>query len=229
MKPSFTVAGVTFDTQAVYKGLIAYSNANSAGKLEGAVVKNGVLPHIKDEAILKKHGNLFQRFNDVAKKFDLPKQPRLGISNYGYPFACTTAGGDIMMDGSMLKLFEPDELDDILAHEFAHLELRHNHKGGKREQELAADELAAERMGDSKGLRSGLHKIDQFKEGLRNASFRYRMLEGVGRVATSVSDAIADKQTRCPTTYQRTDRLKKLDRSFATREKDEFGSERTNR
>jgi Zn-dependent protease with chaperone function len=227
MKPSFTVAGVTFDTQEVYKGWNAYSDAALAQKVECDVVREGNLPHITDEAVLKKHGNLFQRFSEIAKKFNLPKQPLLGVSNYGFPFIATGTSGSIMMDSSVLKLLEPEELDGILAHEFSHLELKHNGKGDKHEDEFAADKLAAERTGDSKGLRSGLHKMDQFKEGLRQASFRYKMLEGTSRVATNIHGAFAGKQTRYPATSQRTDRLEKLDPSFADREKGESSSERS--
>ena len=69
--------------------------------------------------------------------------------------------------------------------------------------------------------------MDQFKEELRRASFRYKMLEGTGRVATSMAGAISGKQTRYPATYQRTGRLQKLDESFTERTRDQSGTEKS--
>jgi len=226
MKQTFSVAGINFNTAEVYKGWSAYSDAVLKHKIECDVVKDGKPPHVTDAVVIQNHGNLFQRFTDLKKKFNLEKQPRLGVSNYGFPFVCTGSSGSIMTDSSVLKLLEPKELDGILAHELAHLELKHNGQGNRREDEFAADKLAAERTGESQGLRSGLRKMDQFKQELRGASFRYKMLEGTARVATDLHGAITGTQRKYPATYQRTDRLKKLDQSFAERENGESSSER---
>ena len=174
---------------------------------------------MEDEAILQKHAGLFRRYSDLAKKFDLP-QPPLRITNYHIPGAYTATDGSIIIDSALLKLVEPDELEGILSHELAHLELKHNVRGNRREMELEADTLGAERAGNPLAISSALNKLEQFQRELRNASFRYKVLEGTGRVAQSIHRAIKGKMGY-PPTFERTYYLKNFDQSFSERIKGE--------
>jgi len=224
MKPTFTAAGHSFDTQEVYDGWLSYTGAEN---IDCKSVKGELPPTIKDPSIIKKHQKLFKNFTDIAKKFDLPQQPSLHLSNYGYPVVAATSNCSVILDSSMLKLLEPNEINACFAHEFAHLELSHKGKGDAHDEEFAADKLAAERTGDPRGLSTALQKMEEFDIALKNSSLRYKLCIAPDKLVSNIYKAVKGKNISHPEMLQRVNMLEKMEQSFVGREKSKADSQRT--